>query len=177
MAYGIGRRGHVRETYPEAAKPSSGGGGVLAIGETINQDPVVVVGGAGAADLGVEIDFIDWTPGDVLIVEYWSEVTQDDETATEFDYFTVPVLDVGSGFAQLDGSGAIGIATLETASPDIAVPISGSVSVACPVAPKVKLQGGSSAGNVIIGARSCLLRATRVPASLFVVGPAGILPP
>jgi hypothetical protein len=115
MAYTIGRR-RVGETYPEAQRPSTGGGSILAIGEAINADPVVVVGGAGFTDLGVEIDFVDWTPGDVLIVEYWSEVTQDDETAVPLDYSTVPLFDVGSGFAQLDSSGAIGLTTLETGS-------------------------------------------------------------
>lgn len=165
------------ETYPEAPRAASGGGSILAIGETINANTVIVVSGSGFMDLGVEIDFVDWTPGDVLIVEYWSEVSQDDEVAVPFDYSVLPLFDVGAGFAQLDSSGAIGVSTLETASADIAIPISGSVSVACPVAPKVQLQGGSSAGNVIIAARSCIMRATRVPASLFVTGPTGVLPP
>jgi hypothetical protein len=166
------------ETYPEAQRPSASGG-ALAIGEVMNSAGMLTIpGGAGFVDLGVEIDFVAWTPGDVLTVEYWCTGTQNPELATNVIYSVIPLFDVGAGFAQLDPSGFLGLSTLNDGSGFmIAFPLPGSVSVACPVAPKVKLQGGSAAGDILVPDRSCLLRATRYPASLFVTSPAGILPP
>lgn len=169
---------------PKLPPPSGAGGAILAIGEGVNS-PFVQPAGASfpgfyieeAPGVPLEVSFPAWTKGDVLTIEWWAWA----QLAFDFASLQWGVnseVDVGSGFQMFvpGGGGSLGGSIFQSVANTSAVALAASISIACDVAPRVRLRGFNVGGDPfsIVGG-ALTLRCMRSSPAAWIKGPAGVL--
>lgn len=157
--------------------PPSGGGAILQIAEESCDFPnfptVFLVPVLKDGVLPLEVSFVEWATGDVLIVEAYSQAYLNTDLG-ELAYRLIPTIDAGSGFQIVSPvSGESVVASAGTIS---GISLMGTVAVRLDTPPTVRLLLQNSLSVGLTGNISkFLLRAYRCAGASFVQGPDGVL--
>lgn len=125
----------------------------------------------------LEVTFAQWTPGDVLTISWWAWAWLFGEGFSVLRWGINPVVDVGAGFKQFAPAAAGG------PGGQFIGPIgfggqSGSISLVCQAAPKVRLLFFNSDGDPCsLPANAAILRAERTAAAAWETLPTSSLEP
>jgi hypothetical protein len=162
---------------PRLPSPSGGGGAVLQIAEETSDFPniptIFLVPVLKDPVLPLEVSFVEWATGDVLIVEAYSQADLNTDLG-ELAYRLIPTIDAGAGFQIVSPvSGESVIASAGTVS---GISLMSTVAVRLDAPPTVRLLLQNSLSAGLTGSVSkFLLRAYRCAGASFVQGPNGVL--
>jgi hypothetical protein len=184
MGRGIGRRGHVTETYPERTATAGSASTPLQYGTSYtaagNLDPVGIFTPVPGVGGDVVVTFVDWTAGDVLDGDVAFTIASTQAGAINLVVRVEVSLDGGGTWNYIDGGSGPPVSCAFNSTPGGAGEIFSAAalfSVALPSAPMVRLTYLSQADLVTTNPATNGLQCRRLSAAGLVQPLTSLLQP